>query len=35
MGISSCKLANFVPLGVYGLDLAPSIVWIGADTNEA
>jgi hypothetical protein len=35
LGISSCKLTNYVPLGVYGLDLTPSIVWMGADTNGA
>jgi len=34
-GISSCKLSNFVPLGVYGLDLTPSTVCTSADTNGA
>jgi hypothetical protein len=35
LGISSCKLTNFVPLRVCGLDLTPSIVWIGVDINGA
>jgi hypothetical protein len=35
LGISSSKLTNFIPLGVCGLDLTSSIVWIGVDTNEA
>jgi hypothetical protein len=35
MGIYSYKLTNFVPLEVCGLNLTPSIVWIGVDTNEA
>jgi hypothetical protein len=34
-GISSCKLTNFVPLGVCFLDLIPIIVLIGTDTNRA
>jgi hypothetical protein len=35
LGIFSCKLQNNVSLGVCGLDLTPSIVWTGADTNGA
>jgi len=35
LGISSCKLTNFIPLGVCGMDLTPSIVWTGVDINEA
>jgi hypothetical protein len=35
LGISSCKLTNYVPLGVCGLDLTPSIVRLGVDTNGA
>jgi hypothetical protein len=33
MGIFSCKLTNYIPLGVCSLDLTPSTIWIGADTN--
>jgi hypothetical protein len=33
LGISSCKLTNFVPLGVCGMDLTPSTIWIGVDIN--
>ncbi len=33
LGISSCKFTNYVPLGVCGLDLTPSIIWIGANMN--
>jgi len=33
LGLFSCKLTNFVPLGVYGLDLTPSTIWISVDTN--
>jgi hypothetical protein len=32
-GISSCKLTNFVPLGVCGLDLIPITILTGVDTN--
>jgi hypothetical protein len=35
LGISSCKFTNFVPLGVYGMDLTPSTILMGVDTNEA
>jgi hypothetical protein len=34
-GISSCKLTNFVPLGVCGLDLIPIIILTSVDTNRA
>jgi hypothetical protein len=34
LGISLCKFTNFIPLGVCGMDLATSIVWTCADTNE-
>jgi hypothetical protein len=33
--ICSCKLRNFVHVGVCGLDLTPSTIWIGVDINEA
>jgi hypothetical protein len=33
LGISSCKIINFVPLGVCGLDLIPTTVWTNVDTN--
>ncbi len=33
LGTSLCKFTNFVPLGVYGLDLTPSTIWTSADTN--
>jgi hypothetical protein len=33
LGISSWKLTNFDPLGVCGLDLTPSSIWTGVDTN--
>jgi hypothetical protein len=35
LGISSCKLTNFVIFGICGLDLTPSIIWTSVDTNEA
>ncbi len=35
LGISSCKFTNYVPLGVYGLDLTPSIVWTIVNTSGA
>jgi hypothetical protein len=34
LGILSCKFTNYVPFGVCGLDLTPSIIWTGVDTNE-
>jgi hypothetical protein len=34
LGISSFKLTNYVPLGVCGLDLTPSIIWTCANTNK-
>ncbi len=34
MGISSCKLTNFVPLGVCGLDLTPSTIWTSGNINK-
>jgi hypothetical protein len=34
LGISLYKLTNYVPRGVCGSDLTPSIVWTGANTNE-
>jgi hypothetical protein len=35
LGISSCKFTNYVPLGIYGLDLTPSIVWTIVNTSGA
>jgi hypothetical protein len=33
MGISVCIFTRFVPLGVYGLDLIPVMVWVGVIVN--
>jgi hypothetical protein len=33
LGIFVCILTRFVPLGVYGLDLIPTMVWIGVIVN--
>jgi hypothetical protein len=33
--ISSCKLTNSIFLGVYGLDLTLSTIWMVANTNKA
>jgi hypothetical protein len=35
MGIFSCKLTNYVPLGICGLDLIPTIILTVVDTNGA
>ncbi len=35
LGISSCKFTNYVPRGLCGLDLIPTIVWTNVDTNRA
>jgi len=29
------QLTNYVPFGVCGLDLTPSIIWTSANTNGA
>jgi hypothetical protein len=33
LGIFVCTLTSFVPLGVWGLDLIPTTVWVGIVTN--
>jgi hypothetical protein len=33
LGIFVCTLTSFVPLGVWGLNFIPTIVWVGAVTN--
>jgi hypothetical protein len=30
LGIFVCMLTRYVPLGVYGLDFIPIMVWVGA-----
>jgi len=35
LGIFVCILTRFVPLGVYGLDLIPTMVWVGVIVNGA
>ncbi len=33
LGIFTRTLTSYVPLGVYGLDLIPTTIWIGVVTN--
>ncbi len=33
LGISICTFTRFVPLGVYGLEIIPTIIWAGVVVN--
>jgi hypothetical protein len=35
LGIFVCTLMSSVPLGVWGLDFIPTIVWVSVITNGA
>jgi hypothetical protein len=35
LGIYSCTLTSSVPLGICGLDLIPTTIWIDANINGA